>query len=197
MKVRNEIMDNAQLPVVTVYASIGRRFLALLLDAAILCIPFAIMNHVIPFGGSLLVWFLYAPLLESSEVQATIGKHLMGIQVTDIAGGRISFKTALIRSFLKTISSLFLCLGYVIAFFTERKQTFHDLLAETVVVYGRNERPIADAWIESGKEVFRQTGVTSRNVALAELEQLQALREKGVLTEEEFQAQKSKILAKL
>ena len=35
--------------------------------------------------------FLYWPVLESSGWQATVGKRVMGLQVTDADGGRLSF----------------------------------------------------------------------------------------------------------
>jgi uncharacterized RDD family membrane protein YckC len=178
------------------YASFGRRFLALLLDFMILFIPASIMGQIVPVVGSLVVWFFYTPMFESSELRATLGKHLMGIQVTDAMGRRVSFRTSLIRNVLKIISSALCFFGYLIALFTSKRQTLHDLLAETLVVYGRSERPIADAWLESVRDLFQATPLAtgSLNSSLSQLERLQELRNSGALTEEEFQAQKAKIL---
>lgn len=184
-------LEPAPLPL----ASIGRRLGAMILDGVIVGVLSMILGHAIPVIGSLLVMAAYAPVLESSEVRATIGKHLMGIQVADLSGGRISFRTGLIRYVMKFVSSVLLFAGYFVAFFTEKKQTLHDLVAETVVVYGRSERPLVDAWLDQLKAIFRSDGGkgdVARN--LAELERLQALRERGALTEEEFQAQKRKLM---
>lgn len=175
------------------YASIGRRFVAVLLDALILVIPAAMANHVIPVAGGILITFFYAPVLESSEVRATIGKHLMGIQVCDLAGRRISFRAAVIRYFMKIVSSVFLFLGHVVAFFTERKQALHDLVAETIVVYGRSEKSIFDAWMDQCKSIFGSQQVREAS-RLSELERLQALRERGALSEEEFQKEKKRVM---
>jgi len=49
-----------------------------------------------------LVPFLYWPVLESSSWQATVGKRVMGLQVTDLGGDRLSFVHALLRAFAKS-----------------------------------------------------------------------------------------------
>lgn len=78
--------------------------------------------------------FLYWPLLESSGWQATVGKRIMGLQVTDADGGRLSFMHALMRTLAKFVSSIPLGLGFVVAAFTARKQALHDLIVKTLVV---------------------------------------------------------------
>jgi uncharacterized RDD family membrane protein YckC len=83
----------------------------------------------------LLNW-LYHTVLESSSRQATLGKMAMGIVVTDMEGGRISFGRANGRFWSKILSGLFFSIGYIIAGFTERKQALHDLIAATLVVNG-------------------------------------------------------------
>ncbi len=57
-----------------------------MLDALVLIIPCFLLNCVLPVIGSFLVVALYAPVLESSELQATFGKYWMGIMVTDKKG---------------------------------------------------------------------------------------------------------------
>lgn len=181
------------------YASLGRRFLALLLDILILCVIGGIGVRLIPYVGGLIVWFFYAPVLESSELRATIGKHLVGIQVVDLAGHKASLRAAILRNAMKLVSQALLFLGFVIAFFSRKKQTLHDLCADTVIVYGRSELPIADTWIESIKELFRQKKLESplspSSSVISQLERLQALRNQGALSDEEFRAQKEKILS--
>jgi len=96
-----------------------------------------------PFGVSLMVGFivlsfslnwLYYTLMESSAKQATLGKMALGIVVTDDQGRRISFARANGRYWSKILSGFFLCLGYIIAAFTAKKQALHDLIASTLVV---------------------------------------------------------------
>lgn len=91
----------------------------------------------VSFGAS----WLYFALMESSRWQATLGKRAVGIMVTDREGRRISFARATGRYFGSLISSMTCNIGYIMGAFTERKQTLHDLLAETFVVHGRSNDP--------------------------------------------------------
>ena len=75
----------------------------------------------------------YFVLLESSRRQATIGKRILGIKVGDSEGKRISIGKATLRLFGKWLSGQILLVGYLMAFFTEKKQALHDFLAGTFV----------------------------------------------------------------
>ncbi len=77
--------------------------------------------------------WLYEALLMSSEKQATVGKMILRLRVTDLEGQRISFGRATARHFAKYLSGLLLCIGYIMAAFTERHQALHDLVAGTLV----------------------------------------------------------------
>jgi uncharacterized RDD family membrane protein YckC len=77
--------------------------------------------------------WLYEAFMESSSYQATLGKMIFGMKVTDLNGNRISFERATGRHFAKWLSGLVLCIGYIMVGFTERKQGLHDLLAGTLV----------------------------------------------------------------
>ena len=142
-----------------VYAGFWLRLAAYLLDSLILgtVVGFAILRPlmdragipadnpwVLFTGGSrqiiainLLVTmasWLYWASMESSPWQATLGKKAFGLQVTDLAGRRISFARASGRYFGKYLSSLTLLIGFVMAGFTVRKQALHDMLARCLVV---------------------------------------------------------------
>jgi uncharacterized RDD family membrane protein YckC len=80
-----------------------------------------------------LEWLYYA-LLESSIWQATLGKKALGLEVTDLAGVRISFGRATGRYFARYISFFTLGIGYLMAGFTEKKQALHDMIAGTLVI---------------------------------------------------------------
>ena len=78
--------------------------------------------------------WLYWALLESSALQATPGKRMLGLIVTDLQGRRISFARASGRFFGKAISGFLLMAGYIMAGFTEKKQALHDLIASCLVL---------------------------------------------------------------
>ncbi len=75
--------------------------------------------------------WLYEALLTSSSWQATIGKRVLHLKVIDEAGNRISFGRATGRFFAKILSSMFMCIGFIMIAFTERKTGLHDMLAGT------------------------------------------------------------------
>lgn len=87
---------------------------------------------VLVFG--VIVEWLYFSIFESSVKRATPGKMILGIEVTDLTGNRISFARATGRYFSKILSSLFFMIGYLMAGFTERKQALHDFIASTLVL---------------------------------------------------------------
>lgn len=118
------------------YGSIFKRFLALLIDALILMVISFLLLRIPYLGGFLSFIFavVYFTVFETSSLRATPGKYWLGLSVTTETGDTLSFTQSLIRHFTKYISSAFLFFGYALAFFTDKKQTLHDLIAKTVVV---------------------------------------------------------------
>ena len=82
------------------------------------------------------LWLLFTAAFESSAWQATPGKKLIGIKVTDYDGNRLEFPQALWRNFSKIFSDLSLCMGYALAGVTRHKQALHDIIARCLVVKG-------------------------------------------------------------
>ena len=78
--------------------------------------------------------WLYFALMESSGKQATLGKMMVGIVVSDVGGNRISFARASGRYFGRFVSGIILMIGYLMAAFTERKQALHDIMAGCLVI---------------------------------------------------------------
>lgn len=85
---------------------------------------------------TVLAW-LYFALLESSPLQATLGKLALSVRVTDLQGQRISFPRALGRYPAKYISAFILGIGFLMVIWTKRKQGLHDMIAGTLVLNGR------------------------------------------------------------
>jgi uncharacterized RDD family membrane protein YckC len=173
------------------YAGIVRRAGAYLVDYAVMAAAFLILQSFafLPLrhrligsdewlmaGGfrleiytlltiSLPTW-LYFALSEQSRWQATIGKRLFRLIVTDLGGDRIGFGRAMLRTVIKLlpweVSHLTVNLptpmmfdpdpqfrfGFLIVFallvlypalilFTRRHQSLHDLIAKTIVLHGK------------------------------------------------------------
>jgi len=137
------------------YAGFWRRVAAFLIDRFLLgfvnvtlCLLYFILSGM-DWGGEelrtlsltsavfgfLLKW-LYFTLMESSTSQATLGKAIIGIRVTDEQGRRITIFKANARYWAKILSMLTLGFGFLMAGFTKRKQALHDLVAGTLVVRG-------------------------------------------------------------
>jgi uncharacterized RDD family membrane protein YckC len=77
--------------------------------------------------------WLYFAILETMK-QATPGKMIVGIKVTDMNGTPITFGRATGRYFAKIISSLTFGVGYIMAAFTQQKQALHDIISGCLVV---------------------------------------------------------------
>ena len=81
------------------------------------------------------VRWLYYALSESSTWQATLGKKMLNLTVTDMAGQPISFARASGRYFSKFITNLIpFAIGYILAGFTEKRQALHDMIASCLVL---------------------------------------------------------------
>jgi uncharacterized RDD family membrane protein YckC len=81
-----------------------------------------------------LLWWLYFALLESSRLQATLGKLALAIKVITLDGGRIGFWRATLRTIAKYLSAAILMIGFIMAGLTRRKQALHDYIAGTLVI---------------------------------------------------------------
>jgi uncharacterized RDD family membrane protein YckC len=66
---------------------------------------------------------------------ATPGKMIFGLQVVRPTGERLTWGRAIGRVFGRWLSSLTLCIGYLIAAFDSEKRALHDFVCDTRVVY--------------------------------------------------------------
>ena len=66
---------------------------------------------------------------------ATIGKIVAKIKVIDFENfGKVSLLNSAVRSFGRIISESLFYIGFIIAFYTNSRQTFHDKFGKTLVV---------------------------------------------------------------
>jgi uncharacterized RDD family membrane protein YckC len=85
-------------------------------------------------GLTILVVWLYYAFFEASVWQATPGKRILRLYVTDLNGRPLTFARATMRYFAKLISGLTFLVGYFLAGFTEKKQALHDIIASCLVM---------------------------------------------------------------
>jgi uncharacterized RDD family membrane protein YckC len=159
-------------PDLGVYAGLGRRFAAFIVDIILIALlgliviaffnltngimylyylvvshapissltesgtPIAALGPIVASVGVLVVivpWLYYAGF-ESSRGQATPGKVLLRLEVTDLTGNRLSFARATLRFFGKYISTLIIFIGYLMIGLTKKHQGLHDKIAGTLVI---------------------------------------------------------------
>ncbi|MBU0649589.1 RDD family protein [Patescibacteria group bacterium] len=128
-----------------VYASFFQRLLAALIDAIIVGFGMQIITRLFGLMGdsgvtlgslvSLAFSFTYAVYFISQRGQ-TPGKQIIGIRVQDISTGQnLDVISAIVREVIgKFILSMVLLLGYFWMLWDDKKQTWHDKLAKSVVV---------------------------------------------------------------
>lgn len=125
------------------YASPWKRLAAFLIDLPVLLLAGGIVRvFFAQFAGlEYLAGWIYFAALESSQLQATLGKKVLGLKVTGLQGGRVGFWRASGRYFGKLIAVISLGAGFAPMFFTEKKQGFHDYVAGCVVLDQRVAPP--------------------------------------------------------
>ena len=116
------------------YSAIWRRGAAALIDGIILIVLTGLLGRLYLFPLSFVLHALYKPIFESSRVRATPGKFLAEISVCKSNGDQLDLKSAYIRYASSWLSGAIFFLGYFFAFFNPKKQTLHDMFADTIVV---------------------------------------------------------------
>ena len=159
-------------PDIGVYAGLGRRFVAFIVDIIIILLfdlvamavlgltrgiqnsyfyfvqriavdtlttegtMAAMLGTVIAAYGIVLIvipWLYYAGF-ESSRSQATPGKLLMHIVVTDMTGNKPTFARVTLRHFAKFVSALIIFIGFLMIGLTKKRQGLHDRIAGCLVL---------------------------------------------------------------
>jgi uncharacterized RDD family membrane protein YckC len=96
----------------------------------------------------------------ASANRATLGKMAVGIKVVRLNGEGISILRGIGRYFAAMLSGLVLCIGFVMAAFTERKQGLHDMLCDTLVV---------DKWAFTENPEWQQRGLGTVTIVILAL----------------------------
>ncbi len=135
------------------FASFDQRLLAMSIDYFLISIAYVVLvllgfifiedkaqRIAMAFAGLPLLpiaKFVYGSVTEASVQQASIGKKLLNIKVTDLSGSRISLSNSFGRNLAKIASALPMFLGYLYSFLNKKQQCFHDKMAETLVIKDR------------------------------------------------------------
>ncbi|PAV13857.1 serine/threonine protein kinase [Methanosarcina spelaei] len=122
------------------YSDISRRLIASIIDISVVIFLFMFLELITENVDETLFYTLffltiwaYFVLQESSTLKSTVGKQAVNIIVTDLNGNRISVTQATKRFILKILTVIPFFAGFLLILFTSKKQTFHDIVAKTVV----------------------------------------------------------------
>jgi uncharacterized RDD family membrane protein YckC len=126
--------------VATNYAGFGIRFVAWLIDVVILAIIGVVLNAVHLYPVSTLVSLVYYTALIGSDMGASVGMMALGLKVIPDGGNTeetIGYMRAFIRWVVSIISGICIGLGYFWIIWDPKKQSWHDKVANSVVIKTR------------------------------------------------------------
>jgi len=129
------------------YAGLGIRTWAASIDLALIAglmfIPEVIFfsfnfnntdYNIIRFLLVASIWIFYHTAFDSSASQATLGKRMLKLKITDLYGNRISITRSLFRSLTVSISIAAIGLGIWYISTDTKKRSWHDLITGTFVI---------------------------------------------------------------
>jgi uncharacterized RDD family membrane protein YckC len=154
------------------YAGLWPRLTAALVDTTIFMIiylPF--MTHFGMFNADMSksssISFMLMPIsilvwaaLESSPMMGTPGKWILGVQVVNQYGQRISFLQALGRHVIKTISmgiplvNFLVMIVNLVLISKPEKRLLHDHGASTFVIHGKENNPLKTLFVFLGASII-------------------------------------------
>lgn len=119
------------------YATKAARMAAFIIDEIIIMIIVWIGGFIswglgfILFGAGETLYFGF---MEGSNLHATLGKYLMGIVTVDENGNPLDYGKSFTRAVCRILSTLIVCLGFLIGLFDDEGKTLHDRIAGTRVI---------------------------------------------------------------
>ncbi|PPA71023.1 RDD family protein [Jeotgalibacillus proteolyticus] len=130
----------------TKHAGFGARLVAFLIDGLLISSPFMLISFFV-FGTAdieqvaVLYWpyivigTLYFIGMPVTPMQATVGKYVMGMIVTDEQYQPIKLGKSIGRYFSQILSYLIIFIGYLLIAVTKKKTDLHDMIAGTYIIY--------------------------------------------------------------
>jgi uncharacterized RDD family membrane protein YckC len=93
------------------------------------------VNYQPPAGPFVLVGLVYFTYFHATIAGQSIGNRIMGIRVLDAVTGRsLPYVRAFVRALVSSLSALALFLGYLWMLWEPRRRTWHDIVADSLVV---------------------------------------------------------------
>jgi len=130
--------------------SISKRFYAAAIDEMLIAVVFIVVifdqlqgisnpEDIVTFVNSFTLEYMFIKILYQTvfvvQYGATMGKLALKIKVIDqVYFEKPGFASALNRSIFRIISESVLWLGFIWAFYTQNRETWHDKTAKTLVV---------------------------------------------------------------
>lgn len=122
------------------YSGFFRRLIASIIDIFVIILFLVFVQFILGIMDGLffniiiflIVWSYFA-FQESSTRKGTVGKQAMNLIVTDLDGNKITFTQASIRFLGKFLAAIPFFTGFLLIFFTKKKQALQDIIAKTLV----------------------------------------------------------------
>jgi uncharacterized RDD family membrane protein YckC len=193
----HEILTTENVPFTYRVAGMGSRFLAWLIDAALMSLLVfgglmagSVLDALRPglgaamfFVGMFVVTWGYFLFFEWLWHGQTPGKRLLGVRVIQWRGTGISFYQAAVRNIVRVVDSLpwlllfgFYGLGFLVAACNRHQRRLGDLAADTVVVHvDRKARPIQALYEAFQGVEFPQDGPVRQRLRQLNRDQKQTL----------------------
>ena len=123
------------------YPKITDRMFAVNIDLVLMILFLMPINNLGYLKSNISVFLLlsFYFIFTTKKFGGTLGKRFMGMKVIDsITGNKISYLQSIIRFICYGISALPLFAGFISGAFNIQKRTFHDKLADTLVIMDEN-----------------------------------------------------------
>ena len=186
--------------VVASYSGFWIRLVAFAIDLFIVAIPWVIIAEIVHYDPKdaptvvkviFSLSFYYYFGVSQAKHDGTLGKRLVGIRLVRDDFKSLSAAEGIFRCMMHTVSALPLFAGYLLVGIHSQKKAFHDLIVKTIVV----PKDYLDA-VRAGRPQQSQPAASTPigQSSLDAIDKLHQLKQKGALTEDEFQQQKAKLV---
>lgn len=149
-------MNNKNYKTNFIYASVSKRFLAYFIDLVCIFLLSCFMYFIVQIFGFFVgilagadfisrnwyffafpifvfLSYLYFTVLPCSSLFSTFGQILLGMKQVDQDGNPITFLKANIKILASILSKIFY-IGYILVYFNNYHQTFHEMLTGVYLV---------------------------------------------------------------